>query len=281
VLPLTVVDLGLEEVGAWLASRDLRVLIPFAVRTAIDEVIDGPRTGRWSEDQLEKTEKIYVGTKIEIVVRTALQLERTGKLDTVICGHTVDFKWSFTSQWEFPSEAIGEICLLVGGRATHSLMDVGLVRPVLDLLNPGQNKDGKRTLSKSGRSSIRWIEQSMALKPNFFASVDPRIRAQILSGRNGQERVRTLFTLLPRRPIPRLAIETVAQQKDSMRRIRADSNDRLGGMKILSALYESERLAELGFVNLTKDMFVAIPADELPTGSGRASRSFGRNRVKD
>ena len=84
-----------------------------------------------------------------------------------------------------------------------------------------------------------------------------------MSGRSGQERVRLLFESLKRIPIPRLAIETVAQQKDPMRRLRSDSSDRLGGLKVLSTRYERQRLTRLGFAALAKDHFVAIPTPEL------------------
>jgi len=39
------------------------------LRRALDEVVDGMRTGRWSVDALEKTEKTYIGTKVEIPVQ--------------------------------------------------------------------------------------------------------------------------------------------------------------------------------------------------------------------
>lgn len=38
-------------------------------RSAIDEVIDTARTGRFFLSELEKTEKTYLGTKFEILLR--------------------------------------------------------------------------------------------------------------------------------------------------------------------------------------------------------------------
>lgn len=258
------VDTQLEEVLEWLKShRNFRELIATGAEQAIDEVIDGRRTGRWSVDQLEKTEKIYIGTKIEIVVRTALKLERVGKLDTLICGHPVDFKWSIKSVWELPQEAMGEICLVIGGRKKFTLIDVGLVRPSVSVLNAGRNQDKKGTLSKSGRGGIRWLEQGIPLKPSFLSSLDPEIRKRVMAGRSGQERVTELFALVPMTPIPRLAIETVAQQKDPMRRLRADKIDRLRGMKIFSSRYGKARLIRLGFAELDKDEFVGVPQEVL------------------
>ena len=256
-------DPGVDDVVAWLSAKKLRTLVADGVRQAIDEVIDGPRTGRWSVDELEKTEKIYIGTKVEIVVRTALGLERAGRLDTIIEGHFVDFKWSSTSSWEFPTEAIGEICLLIGAKNEGTQLDIGVIRVVETLLSPGRNKDWKAKLSQLGRSAIRWLERDVPLKPSFLATLDAGTREEILAGRRGQDRVRRLFQLLPRQPIPRLAIATLAQQDDPTRRTRLDTVDRLGGMRVLSARRQRARLEHLGFTSLASDEFVGIPADEL------------------
>jgi hypothetical protein len=46
--------------------------IPQIIRKAIDEVIDAPRTNRFTLAETEKTEKTYLGTKIEILLRAYL-----------------------------------------------------------------------------------------------------------------------------------------------------------------------------------------------------------------
>ena len=56
-------DNGIEAITSSLTIReDLASVAGAAVRQAIDEVIDGGRTGRWCIDQLEKVEKTYIGT---------------------------------------------------------------------------------------------------------------------------------------------------------------------------------------------------------------------------
>lgn len=106
-------DPAIDAAEAWIRGRNisLDVLFAHAIRQALDEVIDGGRTGRWSYSQLEKTEKTYVGTKIEILVRTALGLPRERPLDTVIAGHPIDIKWSGlrTPSWQIPTEAVDEL----------------------------------------------------------------------------------------------------------------------------------------------------------------------------
>lgn len=52
------------------------------LRQALDEVIDGMRTGRWSVESLEKTEKTYIGTKVEILFKFDFDLPDGQNLDT-------------------------------------------------------------------------------------------------------------------------------------------------------------------------------------------------------
>src|ERR1700760_2481825 len=90
-------DPALEVVAARiqeLAGPDPIQTFGQAIRRSIDEVLDGPRTGRWGFEQLEKTEKTYVGTKLEIVLRTALGLEPGPRLDLEVDGVDVDVKWA-------------------------------------------------------------------------------------------------------------------------------------------------------------------------------------------
>jgi len=128
-----------------------------AIRSSIDEVLDGPRTGRWDFSQLEKTEKTYVGTKMEITVRSKLGLERGPRLDLEIEGHAVDIKWAMDSSWQIPREAVNELCLCIGGRKKLTQFEVGVVRCTVDHLNLGNNQDKKRTLSKAGRRAMRHL----------------------------------------------------------------------------------------------------------------------------
>ena len=236
-----------------------------AVRKAIDEVIDGARTGRWRYEELERQEKAYVGTRIEIVVRTELGLERTGKLDTVIRGHPVDFKWSARGNWMIPREAVGELCLLLCGDEAGGTFSVGLVRCDEHRLNPGENQDAKRTLSRAGRDDIRWLVRDGALPVSFLATLDAESRDAILAQPAGQARVREFFSRVTGRAVPREIIPTLAIQEDPMRRIRRDKSDRLGGLKILSGHYEvSRRAAELlGYGRLDKRDYLSVPEAEL------------------
>jgi len=256
-------------------------LFESAIRQAIDEVIDGPRTGRWSVAQLEKTEKTYIGTKIEIVVRTALGLERRGPLDTWIADVPVDIKWSFKSRWQIPHEAISQICLLLGTNAKVTRFSVGLLRCELQFLNAGQNQDGKRTISLAGRKAMRWVVRNAPIQPNFIATLPDVTRTRVFSPSSGQARIRELVTLCPEQAIPRTAIETVAQQKDPMRRLRVDQARHLGGMRVLSGRYARKIVEALGHPPLGKDEFMSVRAEKFAELSAAIQSGALRSRATD
>src|SRR5512146_1739778 len=209
-----------------LAGRDPIEKFGRAIRQAIDEVLDGPRTGRCRLAELAKTEKTYVGTKVEIVVRTSLGLERGPILDLEIEGRPVDIKWAMNSVWQIPQEAVGQLCLCIGGLENISRFQVGLIRCNEQWLNPGETRDRKRTLSAVGRSEMSLLVPSSPLPVNFGEQMDHEKRIAVMGEPTIQTRVTRLFTMLPQTPIPRNAIATVARTTgDPMRRVRGEAWD--------------------------------------------------------
>jgi hypothetical protein len=258
-----------------LAGRDPARLFGEAIRQSIDEVLDGPRTGRWDFPQLEKTEKTYVGTKVEIVVRTALKLEPGPRLDLEIEGEDVDIKWAMSSQWQIPREAVGELCLCIGGRKGLTTFEVGLIRCDEEVLNPGSNQDGKRTISAAGRSRMRLLVPLAPLPTNFVAELDPELRTKIVTEPTIQKRVTRLFKLLPYVPVPRLALQTVAMTTgDPVRRTRADTwaGDPLEGMVVLSSQYAKGVVGELGLEPMPPRCFMGVPRTKVEALSPAARR---------
>lgn len=226
--------------------------------------------------ELAKTEKTYVGTKVEIVVRTSLGLERGPILDLEIEGHPVDIKWAMNSVWQIPQEAVGQLCLCIGGLEDISRFQVGLIRCNEERLNLGENRDRKRTLSAIGRSEMSLLVPSSPLPVNFVEQMDHEKRIVVMGEPTIQTRVTRLFTLLPRTPIPRNAIATVARTTgDPMRRVRADAwaGNPLGEIKILSARYGNPVVGALGYPLLERDEFMSVPKaeiDALPDSKRRA-----------
>jgi Restriction endonuclease NaeI len=269
-------DLELEVVTGRiqeLAGPDPVETFGRAIRQSIDEVLDGPRTGRWGFEQLEKTEKTYVGTKLEIVVRTALDLEPGPRLDLEIEGVDLDVKWGMNSGWQIPREAVDQLCLCIGGRKGVSRFQAGVVRCIESNLNKGKNQDGKRTLSSAGKAAMRMLVVDAPIPSNFVADMDPRLRAEVMAEPSIQGRITRLFKELPYQSIPRGAVETVARTTgDPMRRVRADAGVEgvLGGMKILSASYGNKAVEALGRQKMEPDHFMSVPQDDLDALSSEA-----------
>ena len=91
-----------------------------------------------------------------------------------------------------------------------------------------------------GKKSILWLVEAAELPINFLASLDPGIREKIFShSKSGQARINELFRLVQGRIVPRVAIETVAQQKDSMKRVR-DARELLKAEGILILGHQGE-----------------------------------------
>ncbi len=237
------------------------------IRQALDEVIDGPRTGRCSLEELSKTEKTYVGTKIEILVRSELALEPGVGIDTVIDGIGVDIKWSQSLGWMIGKENVGAICLGLGLSDSQKKFSVGLFRARKEFLRSGANRDQKLSLTSAAmKDAVIWLVKEAVLPLNFMAELSSAVRLQIYRGRSAQARLRLLAELVPGKLIPRQAIETVAMTKDPLRRTRRDAykENPLGDMVLLSTKYSKNELRRLGFTTLPPDHWISVRLADLP-----------------
>lgn len=232
-----------------------------ALRRSFDEVIDGPRTGRYCIEQLEKTEKIYIGTKVEIVLRTELELERGLVLDNYIADEEVDTKFSLRGKWMIPPEAVGKICLLAMGDDNTRQYKLGLFRAARRLLNKGANQDRKKSVSAAGKNKIVWLAQG-AIPANFMLGLSCDARDAIMSAANGKSRIQELFRHATGRLIPRYVIEQVARQRDPLKRAREAKADLAAeGIRVLCAAYKADRKAfsQHGFVHFDNDDWLSVP----------------------
>lgn len=223
------------------------------IRTALDEIIDTARTGRWELEQCGDQEKAYLGVKIENVVRGRFELApaRRKAPDYEIAGIDVDCKWTKNMwQWSIPTEAEGIICLLLHADDAKSTFCAGLLRIQSDLLNPGANKDQKRTIRKDARGEIEWLcRPGSPLPNNFLLHMDSTDRDAILAHRGGDARLCELFRRHPGVLIKRHTIESLSQQVDATRRARA-TREVLGpeGFEVLNGHWKADkaRALELG-----------------------------------
>jgi hypothetical protein len=230
----------------------LAAVIPAMLRGVIDDVIQTPRTGRRSYDELEKTEKTYIGTRVEIMLRADLGLPRGSRLDVLVLGNETDIKHTMGNTWMIPAEAVDHPCILVAADEARAVCFLGLIVARRAYLTGSMNRDQKRSVAAEGFRHVLWLLREHPYPPNFWRDVPADAVARIFSGKTGNERMMALFRELQGTPISRDVVEAVARQKDFMRRIRADgghgTRDRLAaeGILLLSATHDGPLMRALG-----------------------------------
>jgi len=248
----------------------LRKELPALMRQAIDEVIDAPRTGRVYAKELEKTEKTYIGTKAEILIRNYFRLPK-GILDLTIDGLDVDVKNTLGQTWMIPREAVGKPCILVASDEPRRTFFFGILVAKIEHLTAGQNQDQKRSVSVFGHQNIHWILVNESYPPSFWHQIGEPKTHLIMRGESGTERVQTLFREVQRRAVHRDIIQAVAQQKDYMKRLRKNGGARdvlaREGIAILSGTYDRNLIAALELAPASNDEFISIsPQNDLERG---------------
>jgi hypothetical protein len=234
-LPLDDPDTELDLVAAELYRLDPEGdQFAMVLRDTLDQLYDGQRTGRWKYDQLNKTEKTYMGTLVEINLHRQFGFDDGDATDYRIAGIEVDCKYSMAyGGWELPPEAIDHVCLLITASDEASSWSAGLIRVREEYLRDRRNRDSKRQLSAAARSRIRplWPRHGH-LAENIFLHMDPRDRERIFSAKarrgtqHGQAKTNELFRTVQRRIIRRAEVATVAQQDDFMKRARGNGGAR-------------------------------------------------------
>lgn len=254
-----------KVIGFFLRQNGFEERAADTLRRAIDEVIDGVRTGRWAVDSLEKTEKTYIGTKVEILFKFDFELEDGYRLDTRIEGEEVDIKCTVLNNWMIPNEAVGELCLLVRIDDSRSKFWIGLIRANSEVLSQGGNRDGKKQISAEGKRSIYWLVENGNLPVNLISTLPKDIREKIFRHRSGQNRINELFRLVQGQIISRTVVETVAKQKDPLKRVRdARIHLKAEGVLILGHQDSDPGMAKkLGLPVPSKGEFIAVKITDL------------------
>jgi hypothetical protein len=246
-------------------------------RSAIDEVIDTARTGRYFLSDLEKTEKTYLGTKFEILLRDWLQVPKGVKLDLLIGGQEVDVKSTTGggSGWMIPLEAIGELLILLRVNEDASTCAVGLARARPDYLRAGENRDRKTSFSATGTRNIWWMVQDFAYTPNFWTIVSAKDRTEIMAMKGGTKRLAALFERYQGVPLSRVQIQAIAAQDDFMKRLRSNQGARdvlrPKGIAILYSEIDRLLMQQLGLSFGTREFMSYRPATEAEAALLRAA----------
>lgn len=263
LLPSAGRDPELEVVVAWWREqREAAPRVGDVLRRAFDEVLDGQRTGRFMYEDLVNTEKTYVGTKVEILLREEFSLQRgpePKRLDFGISGVGVDCKYTQGTSWMIPMEAVDELCLLVTASDATARFSFGVLRCALPLLN-APNRDRKRSISKAGRDRALWVWPDEAMPENLLRNISEADRQAIFADQgSGQQRINELFRRVHGRIVRREVTLTVAQQQDAMKRTR-DARHHLQpeGVLVLGHQGQHPRIAsDLGLPIPRKGEFVA------------------------
>ena len=236
-------------------------------RSAIDEVIDTSRSGRFYFKQLEKTEKTYLGTKFEILLRDWLQVPKGVRMDLLVGGREVDVKSTTSgSGWMIPPEAINELCILLRIDEVNAKCAFGLILIRREYLNLGSNRDAKATITSASRNNIWWIVSDFHYTPNFWSIVSDKDRTEIMACSGGTKRVAMLFERYQKVSISRVQIIAVAQQNDPMRRVRrgGGARDLLApkGIALLYSEYNRDLMNNLGLKFGSREFMSYKPDNE-------------------
>jgi len=242
VLPLTDVDHDRDNViNAILKLDATGVRIAAVLRSTLDQLYDGQRTGRYYLDQLHKTEKTHCGTLVEINLHREFQFDDGKDLDYQIEGIDVDCKYSQDlGGWMIPPEAVDKLCLLVWANDKQSAWNIGLVRAKSTYLNNKGNRDVKCTLNSAGRLAIHWLYnpaqnnrtstlsklEHLPLPPNILLQLPKATVDGIMNLKHGTKRLNELFRVAIGMRVGRGVVATVAQQADFMKRVRENGGAR-------------------------------------------------------
>ncbi|MEU7161279.1 NaeI family type II restriction endonuclease [Streptomyces chrestomyceticus] len=267
-------DTGVQEVADWFnAHPGMEEKFGSCFRQAIDEVLDGQRTGRFdiTSREVASTEKTYLGTKVEIIVRSAFGLPHGQRMDYQVTGHDVDAKWTIYSNWTIPKEADGHICLLMKADDHRSTFSVGLLRIEDAYLNTGENRDSKRSVSAAGRAATKWLVINGQLPRNALLALTPAEQAAVFSSRSGQARTNELFRRVHGQIVNRNTVLTVARQDDSPKRVR-DARKHLAKEGIIILGHQGRHplaARDLGLPVPRKGEWTAVRITAVPETSSR------------
>src|SRR5262249_48600655 len=128
-------------------------------------------------------------------------------------------------------------------------------------LNPGKNRDAKRTFSALGLSNVWWLLKDHPYPPNFWERMPVKQRQSIMGAGGGTMRLAALFRAVQGQPISRLIVQAVAQQHDYMKRIRTNGGARdilkREGIAILWGGADRALIAKLRLGSIGPDEFIS------------------------
>lgn len=232
------------------------------IRQALDQAYDGRRTGRWDLTQLTKAEKANIGPLIEVWLQRVLNLDDGITTSLQIAGYDVACTWSERIDgWTLdrPVPERRELpYLVIWANEETSRFSLGLLRPGPESRGVASMDRGRPRLSQVGIDQILWIFDGCALPANVLIKHPETAMAAVYQS-SGQAAVNMLFRGLQGELVQHSAVETVAQQIDSSKRIRdARRHLRNEGIVILGHYHpQPEIAAALGLPSPRAGTFVS------------------------
>ncbi|MGW2633045.1 NaeI family type II restriction endonuclease [Streptomyces chattanoogensis] len=236
-------------------------------------LLDPAHTGRYLWSQLTKTEKTAFGTAVCQRMQRELGLADGLHLDFMVAGHEVDMKFTLGSNWMFPPELQGSLCLVMSADEANGLWSLGLLRVRPELMRTGANRDGKRGLSARGREAIHWIYRQLQLPEHALRQLPADTVGAIFAKSSAKARTEELFLRAQLTAITTADLSAVTMQTDGVKRAR-EARRRLAhqGVLILNGIrpYDAELTSSLGLPTPGPNTWMSIRlAPAPPQGDGR------------
>ncbi len=233
-----------------------------ALRSAIDDLLDGPSTGRLSWGELHKSERRNAAGVVEICLQREFGFpDGDGPCFSVGGANTVCAFSTSEGPWMTPPDK-GNVIVLAAW-ADDAIGLCGLGAAEMQLKGRPTSVPTPAAISAQEVGETIWVHNNVQLPSNVLAQLSEIEEHRIRSKAPGQQRVNELFKVAQKRRISAAAIATVAMQKDYMKRVRynggARSNLRKDGIIILGDTPAHQRIASaLGLLVPSDGDFISV-----------------------
>lgn len=246
-------------------QKNLEEGYPVRVLEAVEFLLDPVRTGRTSIAELDKTEKTFIGLKIEHFVRDFFDVPKDIR-DLKIGKYDVDVKHTVGSNWMIPPESsrVSGPCLLIITNEKQRTCSMGLILARPEYLTKG-NRDQKGSISAAGKANILWLIREASWPRDRWAGIDMKRFRELRKMSGGTKRMAQFFRENLRKPIHRIVVQALLfDQKDFMKRVRGNGGARDAlrseGISVLSGAYDKAVITSLSLPMLAQDEFIASAA---------------------
>jgi Restriction endonuclease NaeI len=244
-------------------QKNLEEGYPVRVLEAVEFLLDPVRTGRTSIAELDKTEKTFIGLKIEHFVRDFFDVPKDIR-DLKIGKYDVDVKHTVGSNWMIPLESsrVSGPCLLIITNEKQRTCSMGLVLARPECLTKG-NRDQKGSIRAAGKANILWLIREASWPRDRWAGIDMKRFRDLRKMKGGSKRMAQFFRENLGQPIHRSVVQALLHdQKDFIKRVRGNGGSRdllkAENIAVLSGAYDKEKFLKRGLPTLKLDEFMAL-----------------------